>query len=586
MSAADTRSRCRSVPTGRDFGRRDPPPSRTRAILVGRQPSSCWQAVSASPRLRAAAARRAARPARVLVDHQGHRDRDHRRRAGSRSSRPAAWAVGELLPYSDLDLMLLHDNMPTEVGRAGRRAAVVPVVGRQHSHRPQRADGARGAEGGRRGHRRGTGDARGAPHRRRRRTVVAADRRGASAVAHRNRVALRRTRRTHPGALAAQRPDRPPRRARPEVRPRRSARRATAQRAGDRAAGRRTTRTGPGQRRPVRSATRIWRCSTCAPNCTGYRAAAASCCWPSTPTRSAPRCASATDSTWRACSVDAARTISYYVDAGVRTAANALPRRGFAAFRRPVRRPLDEGVVEFGGEVVLARDARPGARPRADPAGGRGVGDHRAADGGVHAGPARRVRAGTAHPVAATGAQRPAGDARRRTRRRSPRSRRWTEPGCGAGCFRSGARCATFRRATSSTSGPWTGISSKPSRGQALSPPGCPARICWCSARCATTSARAAAATTASSAPSWRPRSAPGSGCGRRTSRCCPRSCATTCCCRTPRRAVTCRIPTTIAAVVDALDGDPRAARAAARAGRGRLAGDRPRRVGRLEGAR
>jgi [protein-PII] uridylyltransferase len=60
---------------------------------------------------------------------------------------------------------------------------------------------------------------------------------------------------------------------------------------------------------------------------------------------------------------DAARTISYYVDAGLRTAANALPRRGFAALRRPVRRPLDEGVIEFGGEVILARDARPERDP-------------------------------------------------------------------------------------------------------------------------------------------------------------------------------------------------------------------------------
>jgi [protein-PII] uridylyltransferase len=60
---------------------------------------------------------------------------------------------------------------------------------------------------------------------------------------------------------------------------------------------------------------------------------------------------------------DAARTISFYVDAGLRTAANALPRKGLAALRRPVRRPLDEGVVEFGGEVVLARDARPERDP-------------------------------------------------------------------------------------------------------------------------------------------------------------------------------------------------------------------------------
>ncbi|MDY6999187.1 MAG: [protein-PII] uridylyltransferase [Actinomycetota bacterium] len=60
---------------------------------------------------------------------------------------------------------------------------------------------------------------------------------------------------------------------------------------------------------------------------------------------------------------DAARTVSYYVDAGIRTAGNALPRRGLAALRRPVRRPLDEGVIEFNGEVILARDARPGRDP-------------------------------------------------------------------------------------------------------------------------------------------------------------------------------------------------------------------------------
>ncbi|MDG5485522.1 [protein-PII] uridylyltransferase [Mycolicibacterium gadium] len=60
---------------------------------------------------------------------------------------------------------------------------------------------------------------------------------------------------------------------------------------------------------------------------------------------------------------DAARTISFYVDAGIRTAGNALPRRGLSAFRRPARRPLDEGVIEFAGEVILARDARPERDP-------------------------------------------------------------------------------------------------------------------------------------------------------------------------------------------------------------------------------
>lgn len=60
---------------------------------------------------------------------------------------------------------------------------------------------------------------------------------------------------------------------------------------------------------------------------------------------------------------DAARTISYRVDAGLRTAANALPRRGVAAMRPRLRRPLDEGVVEYAGEIVLARAARPDRDP-------------------------------------------------------------------------------------------------------------------------------------------------------------------------------------------------------------------------------
>ena len=59
----------------------------------------------------------------------------------------------------------------------------------------------------------------------------------------------------------------------------------------------------------------------------------------------------------------AGRTVSYRVDAGLRTAANALPRRGISAIRRRPRRPLDEGVVEYAGEIVLARDARPESDP-------------------------------------------------------------------------------------------------------------------------------------------------------------------------------------------------------------------------------
>jgi [protein-PII] uridylyltransferase len=61
---------------------------------------------------------------------------------------------------------------------------------------------------------------------------------------------------------------------------------------------------------------------------------------------------------------DAGRTIAYHAETGLRTAENALPRRGVSALvRRPKRRPLDEGVVEYAGEIVLARDAQPGTDP-------------------------------------------------------------------------------------------------------------------------------------------------------------------------------------------------------------------------------
>lgn len=61
---------------------------------------------------------------------------------------------------------------------------------------------------------------------------------------------------------------------------------------------------------------------------------------------------------------DAARTVSFSVEVGLRTARAALPRRALSGLRRgPVRRPLDEGVVEHAGEVVLARDAHPSRDP-------------------------------------------------------------------------------------------------------------------------------------------------------------------------------------------------------------------------------
>ncbi|GAB3125655.1 [protein-PII] uridylyltransferase [Tsukamurella serpentis] len=61
---------------------------------------------------------------------------------------------------------------------------------------------------------------------------------------------------------------------------------------------------------------------------------------------------------------DSGRSVAYAVDVGIRTATNALPRRGLSRLRRaPVRRPLAESVVEHSGEVALSRDARPGRDP-------------------------------------------------------------------------------------------------------------------------------------------------------------------------------------------------------------------------------
>ncbi|WP_329789522.1 [protein-PII] uridylyltransferase [Lentzea sp. DG1S-22] len=61
----------------------------------------------------------------------------------------------------------------------------------------------------------------------------------------------------------------------------------------------------------------------------------------------------------------AARTVVYAFDVAMRSARAAAPKRGLGAFLRgqPPRRPLDEGVVLHGSEVSLARDAIPSRDP-------------------------------------------------------------------------------------------------------------------------------------------------------------------------------------------------------------------------------
>jgi [protein-PII] uridylyltransferase len=61
---------------------------------------------------------------------------------------------------------------------------------------------------------------------------------------------------------------------------------------------------------------------------------------------------------------DAGRTIAWAWDsAWHRVSRNATPSRWRSRGRRPVRRPLDDGVVEQDGEVMLARDVEVGADP-------------------------------------------------------------------------------------------------------------------------------------------------------------------------------------------------------------------------------
>lgn len=57
---------------------------------------------------------------------------------------------------------------------------------------------------------------------------------------------------------------------------------------------------------------------------------------------------------------DAARTIAFVTDQAIRDSCSALSTRGLTGLlrRSPVRRPLAEGVVEHAGEVALARGAR------------------------------------------------------------------------------------------------------------------------------------------------------------------------------------------------------------------------------------
>jgi [protein-PII] uridylyltransferase len=59
----------------------------------------------------------------------------------------------------------------------------------------------------------------------------------------------------------------------------------------------------------------------------------------------------------------AGRSVTYALDVAIRTVRGAVPRRALGLRRGPVRTPLAEGVVLHGTEVALARDADPARDP-------------------------------------------------------------------------------------------------------------------------------------------------------------------------------------------------------------------------------
>jgi len=59
----------------------------------------------------------------------------------------------------------------------------------------------------------------------------------------------------------------------------------------------------------------------------------------------------------------AGRSVTYGLDVAIRTVRATSPRRGIGLRRLPVRRPLAEGVVLHGAEVTLARDTDPARDP-------------------------------------------------------------------------------------------------------------------------------------------------------------------------------------------------------------------------------
>ena len=154
---------------------------------------------------------------------------------------------------------------------------------------------------------------------------------------------------------------------------------------------------------------------------------------------------------------------------------------------------------------------------------------------------------------------------------------------CWSGLFPSGRPCATGPSATPTTASPSTGTSSRrrptpPTWSTGWTDPTC---CSW--GRSCTTSARATPATTPTSASSWSASSPPAWDSPRPTSRPSSTSSASTSSCPTPRPAGTSTTPPPSRRVAQAV-GDPRPCDLLWRPHRGRQPGHRPLRLGGLEG--
>ena len=136
-------------------------------------------------------------------------------------------------------------------------------------------------------------------------------------------------------------------------------------------------------------------------------------------TKSAQAWASATDSTLARMLSDAGRTIAYHSETGLRTAQNALPRRGIS---RLGAAPEAATAGRGRGRVRRRNRACPrgptGHRCRSGAAGGRRVRGQRPAYRRRHAEAAGRQRPRLADSLAAGGVGRPAGRAPGRPHRR------------------------------------------------------------------------------------------------------------------------------------------------------------------------